>query len=69
MNKSQNAYLIAFLGLFRALKNLSIYGFLRQPEQRVLKKAGEIDIPRFSVGIQPGGDCDVLADSLLSMRV
>ena len=69
MKKSQNAHLIAFLGLFRILKNLSIYGFLRQPEQCVLKKAGEVDVSCFSVGVQPGRDCDVLADSLLSMRV
>ena len=69
MKKSQNAHLIAFLGLFRILKNLSIYGFLRQPEQCVLKKAGEVDVSCFSIGVQPGRNCDVLADSLLSMRV
>ena len=69
VGSSPTTDLIAFLGLFRILKNLSIYGFLRQPEQCVLKKAGEVDVSCFSVGVQPGRDCDVLADSLLSMRV
>lgn len=59
----------AFPGLFLILKYLSIYGLLRQPEQRILKKTGEVDIPRFSVGIQPCGNRDVFADSLLSMGV
>lgn len=48
---------------------LSVLRLLRQPEQCVLKKAGEVDVSCFSVGVQPGRDCDVLADSLLSMRV
>ena len=55
----------AFPGLFLILKYLSIYGLLRQPEQRILKKTGEVDIPRFSVGIQPCGNRDVFADSLV----